>query len=388
MTNIAQSKNSRISDTRLPSGRPSLLPQEDSKSVDRKLSNLETLVEDLYSSTILLLDTYIKKIPKVADNIIQAGAASVIPLTIKQFSSDHSDLQDWQDSSGTILSSIDYTGKFTGKGVDAGSQLITNVANASAGTHALNRDTGDARYIPIASHTACSVVGRSANSSGNEADIAAGSNGITLFRDSNILTFRAITVADVAGSVIGDDNPYHYINGQGYSNNLAKFSQIAVDASDTIANTTTETPFAQIYTLDPSPESWMSNGNIIRLTAYGTYGTNIVAPGLRLRIYLEGVLLLDSSSFTCIAGLSDKGWKAEALIILNDMRDPANTLVEVQGNASFATALTTAQILHLVNTSQLTRDFSGNPGISMTATWSLANAANTITLRQLIAEVL
>jgi hypothetical protein len=74
----------------------------------------------------------------------------------------------------------------------------TGIGVSGATISVANNGVGDAQ---LRQGGACSVIGRSANSTGNEADISAGSNGTVLKRASNALSFAAV---DLAADVTGD----------------------------------------------------------------------------------------------------------------------------------------------------------------------------------------
>jgi hypothetical protein len=72
-----------------------------------------------------------------------------------------------------------------------GGDLSGTTANATIVAGAVTK-------AKMADGTACSVIGRSANSTGVEADISSSANGQYLQRQSNVLSFAKIAVSDVA----------------------------------------------------------------------------------------------------------------------------------------------------------------------------------------------
>ena len=76
-------------------------------SVNARLANIETgVVSDAHTQ-------YIRKTGDSA-NVITAGSAAVKGLVIKGAASQSANLQEWQNSSGTVLASINSAGAFSG----------------------------------------------------------------------------------------------------------------------------------------------------------------------------------------------------------------------------------------------------------------------------------
>ncbi len=67
-------------------------------------------------------------------NVIQPTGAAVVPLKIKGYSGQSAHLQDWENSSTTVLAAIDQNGAATTAGLDAGSGTITTTGT----THGAN----------------------------------------------------------------------------------------------------------------------------------------------------------------------------------------------------------------------------------------------------------
>lgn len=63
-------------------------------------------------------------------NVIQPTGAAVVPLKIKGYSGQSAHLQDWENSSTTVLAAIDQNGAAVTTGLDAGSGTITTTGTA------------------------------------------------------------------------------------------------------------------------------------------------------------------------------------------------------------------------------------------------------------------
>jgi len=92
----------------------------DYTTVSGRLANIEKgVVADAHPQ-------YIRKAGDSA-NVITAGSSSTKGLVIKAAASQSANIQEWQDSSGTVLSYIDYNGNFNGQNVSSSSAGIQDV---------------------------------------------------------------------------------------------------------------------------------------------------------------------------------------------------------------------------------------------------------------------
>lgn len=93
-------------------------------TVSARLANVETgVVADSHSQ-------YIRKAGDSA-NVITAGSASTKPLILKGASSQSANLQEWQNSSSTVLASVDASGNLTATTVAAGVPVNTSAKTAA-----------------------------------------------------------------------------------------------------------------------------------------------------------------------------------------------------------------------------------------------------------------
>jgi len=150
---------------------------------------------------------------------------------------------------------------------------------------------------------------------------------------------------------------------------------------NTVANTGSETAFASGYTFAANT---LAAGSIIRIKAFGLYGTALVAPTLRGRLKFGSVTALDTGVLSTLVGsVNGVGWWAEASVYLISTGS-----TDAQGFAEFATAATTGLSVNMVNAAPVAIDFTSSQALTLTVLWGTADAANTITLKQLVIEVL
>lgn len=159
------------------------------------------------------------------------------------------------------------------------------------------------------------------------------------------------------------------------------YSNTSVPGGNTVNTSIAETAFTSSIAI---PSGRLTVGNVIRIKLWGVYGTNVVAPTLTGKIKLGSTTLLNTGALTTIAGVTNVGWFAEAEFIVVSIG--ASGTIEVQGYAEFATAATTGLSVNIPNTAPITVDTTGNPILTVTVQWSLSNAANTITLRNMVVE--
>ena len=156
-----------------------------------------------------------------------------------------------------------------------------------------------------------------------------------------------------------------------------------VPSTNTIANTASETAFDSEYSV---PVTDLAENKVIRVKAFGVYGTDATPPTLRLRIKLGSTTVLDTTAFTTTASLTDRGWMFEGVILVTT--EGSSGVVEAQGAASFSTGAATANIVHMPNIAPVTGvDIDADTILSVTAEWGAAHADNTITLRQLMVNI-
>jgi hypothetical protein len=144
-------------------------------SVSSSLDTTNTTVSNLASTVDGLTATYVEQVSSSASpNIITPQAASVVPLVIKGVNSQTANLQQWQNSSGTVVARVDSTGKlfafdgtstlevanlsgtqtFTNKTLTTPIQTIGTVSKTANYTLAL---TDQSRIIEVNSSSATTI---------------------------------------------------------------------------------------------------------------------------------------------------------------------------------------------------------------------------------------
>ena len=165
--------------------------------------------------------------------------------------------------------------------------------------------------------------------------------------------------------------------------NMVLSANTSIPAGNTVANTTTETAFASSGSI---PANTLAAGSVVRIKLWGTYGTTVVSPNLTGKLKIGSQALLNTGALSAAINLSNAGWFADASIVVQSIG--GSGVIDAQGFAEFASAATTGLSVNVPNTSTFTVDTTTTQAITVTIQWSAANAANTITLRQMIVEVL
>lgn len=155
------------------------------------------------------------------------------------------------------------------------------------------------------------------------------------------------------------------------------------DTPVAIANTITETTFATTTTLAANA---LTRGKVLRLTLRGVVSTAAAGASLTLRVKLGAPTYLATGAVALPASLSNRGWELTGDLIIKS--DGAAAFVEPQGFARIATAATDALIVDCENAAAVSADLTVDRVLAATAQWSVADAANSVTLKQMIVEVL
>lgn len=156
--------------------------------------------------------------------------------------------------------------------------------------------------------------------------------------------------------------------------------QHAVQAGDTIANTVTATDFSTNYTI---PANWFTVGRGVHILARGVFGST-GADSLTLDLRF-GTTTLATASTATLTNLVTRMWEADFLVICTSTG--ATGTVEVEGHADFNTTATAAQHCEAKNSAAVTIDTTATQQAQLRITWSVADAANTITMRNFRVEI-
>lgn len=133
----------------------------------------------------------------------------------------------------------------------------------------------------------------------------------------------------------------------------------------------------------------LSVGDCIRFTARGVYGDTTVAPTINLlmRASTSGTLCSTGANAVGAVSLTNKGWEVVVDFVVTALGSLTGRL-EVQGRARLSTGATTSQDIDMANIAVVTYNTTVAQTLQLCVTWGTANAANTITCRQTIWEVL
>ena len=160
------------------------------------------------------------------------------------------------------------------------------------------------------------------------------------------------------------------------------YANTTVPSGDTVANTTTATFFASSYTV---PANSLVAGQVIRINFAGVYSTISSSPGtITFSLYLGTTLLSATVAIALSASQSNSGFRGSLHLIVDTIGSSGT--VECQG-LLFMSGGGTA-VIYFTNTATQTVNTTTADILELEVQWSVANAGNTITLRQFIAELL
>lgn len=161
-------------------------------------------------------------------------------------------------------------------------------------------------------------------------------------------------------------------------------TQTTVQAGDTIANTGVATNFATNWAM---PANFLTVGRGVRVRAWGVYSTLGALPGtLNIDLMAGATVLCSTGAQALTAGIANEGWIVEADIIC--ISTGAGGTVESQGWFNKQTAVLLEDAEFMTNAAVVNLDTTAAKNIQIRVTWGTANAANTITQRLLIVDIL
>ena len=168
-------------------------------------------------------------------------------------------------------------------------------------------------------------------------------------------------------------------------------ANVSVPAGDQITNTTTETTFtSQIY-MAANTDVLANGGKTYLLKGFLAYGTVVTAPGtLTLKIKLGSTVLAATNAIALpvVAQTNAGGWFE---ILIRYAVTGTSGLVICQGFGMLDTAANAPVSFSFVNpgtlvSGQITVNTQTQQNLLMTATFSVANAANKVTLTEFFVE--
>jgi hypothetical protein len=169
----------------------------------------------------------------------------------------------------------------------------------------------------------------------------------------------------------------------------------ATASGTAVANSTTETILFPNVTI---PANYMQDGRVLRLRAFGGYGTT-ATPTLTFTLRWGGVAGTVMAKTGAIVTTSGTGGGASMTALWT-----LDMLIQVRSNGSAGTAMSNGEVILYTSTvptagtvtnygcpaafvsgstggttpAVATLDFTADTALSLTATWSAANAANSI----------
>lgn len=186
---------------------------------------------------------------------------------------------------------------------------------------------------------------------------------------TGVATFRSLVKADITGA------------------DSLVYANTTVPAGNTINNTDVEVAFESKYTI---PANSLTAGQVIKVSLRGTYSTAVLAPTITGRIRyggLVGTLLITSGTISALVGAtSDRGWHGDATFIVDTIGGSGT--IEAQASMQFATAASAALTILPVNTSTIVFDSATTSDLVATVQWGTADSSNSITLREMVVEIL
>lgn len=255
---------------------------------------------------------------------VSATAAIKIPLIIKAYASQEGNLQEWQNSSATVLSSIGPSGKLAlSQSSDPTAYLHLGAGTATANTAPLKFTSGTNLTTPE--------------------DGAIEFNGKSLY----------FTAVDVRRSiVVGND--------------------IRV-ADATVTNTTTETT---IHTSAIAANA-LAAGTMYKITLLGKTTTANASQFYTLRFKMGGTTLLTFAM--AAADVTDAHFRSESYITIRTIGASGTYAAHIEGTLG-SEEVTTTPVTGSVDTTT-TAD------MTVTLQWDAANAGNIFTIMQAVLEV-
>lgn len=148
--------------------------------------------------------------------------------------------------------------------------------------------------------------------------------------------------------------------------------------STAIANTIDETIFDTKWT---TPASWGAAGKALRVRAFGKHSTT-GTPTIQFGVRYGSTTLAQPQALTCANGAVDATWTVDATIVLQGTGATAAYRAQCTAGITGATDLTA----RARGAGTIAENAASDVGI--TADWSVADAANTITCESITVEVM
>lgn len=196
-----------------------------------------------------------------------------------------------------------------------------------------------------------------------------------------------VDVSDTSMAASGTDKFVTYAN---LVPSKLLYAQIA---DGTVANTTTETTLSNTAGAVGSlatplllPANFFTVGKTLRVRASGYYSTGASGPNLQIRVKLGTTVVSATVSLFMAASLTNKGWSLEVDITCRTTGASGTISVQGRNYRSVSTGGTAPFVPEMVNTAPVTLDTTSSQAADVLATWTLANASDSITCTNLTVE--
>lgn len=165
--------------------------------------------------------------------------------------------------------------------------------------------------------------------------------------------------------------------GGGGSGSSLIYVNTSIPGGNTVANTVTETAFTSAYDI---PANTLQVGSLLRIALFGVYGTDAVAPTLRLRIKLDSTTIIDTTAITLASSVTARGWSTVVQTVVTAIG--ASGTINPDARVQYGTSASAASPISVPGTVGTAVDTTVDQTVTVTVEWGAADADNTITLRQ------
>lgn len=195
----------------------------------------------------------------------------------------------------------------------------------------------------------------------------------------------------VEGDVWNDSTQKALIAYMDALNQKLSASNFTQTASVTVANTVTETTLTGSGTGTLTyPANFLVVGKNIRVKAWGYLSTNSLAGGtLNIKVKLGSIVVLTTNAYTFGSDLTDELWELEGLITCRTTGASGTVFSQGMwtGDVQAGGLGGSFDYVPMKNTATVTVNTTASQAFDVTATWSVAAAGNSITLTNLVLEV-
>jgi len=161
------------------------------------------------------------------------------------------------------------------------------------------------------------------------------------------------------------------------------YRQIAIAGGDTIANNAAATVFASVWSM---PANFLTVGRVVTVKAQGVYGSLLAAAGnLTLDLIVGATVLATTGAQALTVNLNNVYWCVEGEFCC--ITTGAGGTVEAQARATLETTPLLSNVEGMPNAAVVALNTTVAKNVGVQVTFSVANAANTITQRLLLVSI-